>query len=210
MIYRVYAKGTISGFNRRVGGLVGEKTSFGTTIESVADINANLNEKSKLDGDSGRLESGFFVGGLYGAILYRDYIYDSYAVGSITTENKVDVNGVTPKDYFIGGVLGTGHKHLFQNGFSFVNINLDHGEKCGGFSGFQASTRKLKTFSLQATENGSEQVENADGEQEGRDIPVSFIGRGGSYDTGNSNVVVRDFGDGGLCDDIDDDGNRLT
>ena len=211
MINRVYAQGTISGFNRRVGGLVGQKTSFGTTIESAANVNIVLNGRGLLNSDTGMRESGLYVGGLFGAVIDRDYIYDSYAVGSITSENKINVEGFPPKDYFIGGVLGNGYKHRFQNGFSFVNIELDRGEKCGGFSGSQSSTHQAKNFlSASFGKCGTEQTLNGDGVPEERDVPISFIGKGGTYDTGNSNVVVRDFGDGGtLCDHIKDDGTQV-
>ena len=209
LIYRSSGQGNINGFNRSVGGLVGQKSSFGRIIESFSNVVINLNGASIER--NGLLESGFRVGGMIGSSSHRDFVFDSYSLGQILSEGKVLVNGVSPKDYFIGGIVGSGHKFVHQNGFSFVNINLDYGQHCGGLSGHQNNTHQAVNFlSASYGKCGTEEIALEDGGVAVQDIPISYLGRGGRYATGNVNIVVRDYGSGqALCDNLDANGNPI-
>ena len=209
IIYKSSIQGRINGFNRYVGGLVGQKSSYGRTIESFANVVITISGLSRES--NGQLQSGFRVGGFFGSSLHRDYVYDSYSLGQIVSDDKILVDGVTPKDYYIGGITGSGHKFVHTNGFSYMNIDLDEGEHCGGLSGFQSNTHQAVNFlSASFGKCGSEEVVLEDGSTVDQVIPISYLGRGGVYATGNLNIIVRDYGEGGaLCDNLDGDNNPI-
>ena len=96
LVYRVSATGTIKKFNRTVGGLAGQTYQYGRIRESYSEVNLIMDPTFDAS----------VVGGIVGSSSNRNYIYDSYAKCTISSDK---VNG-DPAEIYMGGIVGSASK----------------------------------------------------------------------------------------------------
>jgi hypothetical protein len=164
--------GAVSGTSNYIGGLVG-----GAAIHNLSGLNNPVIEKNSYQGT---VSSPGVMGGFIGTATGAAYIYNNYAVTTLT---------LLPEDSpAVGGFFGVNSSYQTANNYAVTTIDAEDGgvnSTVGGFVGF-ASGGQTFSFAVMDYNSGADQVGDFMGFSAGSTIGFDLYKDNGNGFSSNS------------------------